>query len=98
MAVGDVYSGLQSVASGATLDIRPAGTMEVVIHDIYYEYDKVELQWTDGVNTLSSLCAIKGGFMGGCTFHCTNSLWLRIKNIHPTEAKLIGYDGIVTHV
>jgi hypothetical protein len=94
MAVGDVYSGLQSVAAGGFLDIQPPAGVEAVITNIYYE-SKVEVYFSDGTNSVLIDSDTAGGSMQGRCFHVTNSLYLRVKNTD-TAAKLIGFDGVIT--
>ncbi len=96
MAVGDVAKNLQSVAAGAYLDIQPSGTVEWVIHNIYHEYD-VTIEVYDGSNSLIFDSDLGSGVYAKYAFHCTNSQRIRVKNTHVSAAKLIGFDGIVTH-
>ncbi len=93
MAVGDVYSDIQSVAAGAYLDIRPAAGVEVVIHNIYHEYD-VQLEFYDGTNSLIFDTDAGAGIYAKYAFHVNNTRRIRVKNTHATLAKLIGYDGV----
>jgi hypothetical protein len=95
MAVGDVYSGLSSVAANDYLDIHPPAGVEAVIHNIYHEYD-VDLILYDGTNSLTFDIDYGAGVYAKFAFHVTNSLWIRVKNRDTTNARLIGYDGIVT--
>jgi len=95
-AVGDSVASCTSVASGATLDVQPSGSIEWVIHNIWFEYD-VELQRYDGTNT-----AVIKQFTGGDwqnffpAIHVTNGNRIRVKNLHGSLAKVICYDGVVT--
>ena len=95
MAVGDVVSGQSSIAAGAYLGIQPGAGAEWVIHNIYHEYD-IELSQYDGTNTLVFDTEANAGVYARYAFHCTNSRCIRVKNTHDSDAKLIGYDGIVT--
>jgi len=94
MAVGDVFSDLQSIAGGEYLDIQPPADTEVVIHNIYHEAG-AELYFYDGTNSLKFDEDSAGGIWAGFFFHCTNSKRIRVKNTD-TIARLIGYDGVVT--
>lgn len=94
MAVGDVYSGLQSVNADAYLDIQPSVGVEVVIHNIYHESD-VQLELYDGANSLIFDTDSGAGVYAKYAFHVTNSIRVRVKNTDGV-AKLIGYDGVVT--
>lgn len=95
MAVGDVKSGLSSVATGAVLDIQAGSGEEWVIHNIYHESD-IDLQWYDGTNTLTWASAIPGpGAETNLQSHVTNTRRVRVKNTN-ASTKLIGYDGVQT--
>jgi nicotinic acid phosphoribosyltransferase len=95
MAVGDVFSGLSSVAAGDYLDIQPSGTVEAVIHNIYHASD-IQLEFYDGTNSLIFDTDTGAGVYAKYAFHVTNGLRIRVKNIS-ASSQLIGYDGIVTH-
>jgi hypothetical protein len=95
MAVGDVVTGLSSVAASGTLDIKPASGVEWVIHNIYYNQGTVEFYKTDGTNLLKFDSDSTFGGRLGVVFHCTNSQWIQIKNT-AASATLIGYDGVQT--
>lgn len=94
MAVGDVKSGLQSIAAGAFLAIQPPSGEEWVIHNVYHESD-VELHFYDGTNSLVFDTDPGAGVYAKYAFHVTNSRYIRVKNT-TTTAKLIGFDGIQT--
>lgn len=95
MAVGDVVTGITSVASAGVLDIRPASGVEWVIHNIYYNQGTVQLYKTDGTNILQFDTDTAQGARLGAVFHCTNAQWIQVKNTAGT-ATLIGYDGVQT--
>ena len=94
MAVGDVFSGLSSVAAAGYLDIQPSAGVEVVIHNIYHESD-VQIEFYDGTNSLIFDTDTGAGIYAKYAFHVTNAIRIRVKNTN-AAAKLIGYDGIVT--
>ena len=94
MAVGDVFSGLSSIAAAGYLDIQPAAGVEVVIHNIYHESD-VQIEFYDGTNSLIFDTDTGAGIYAKYAFHVTNAIRIRVKNTN-AAAKLIGYDGIVT--
>jgi len=94
MAIGDVVSGLSSVAADGFLDIRPGAGEEWVIHNIYHE-DAVELSFYDGSNTITFDVDTGPGVWAWMEYHCNNTRRLRVKNI-ATASKLIGYDGVQT--
>jgi len=95
MAIGDVVNGLVSVAAGANLDIQPAAGVEIVIHNIYHEYD-VDLAFTDGTNVLTFDTDYGKGVYAKYAFHATNSIWIRVINRDTANPRLIGYDGVQT--
>jgi len=95
LAVGDVVNEITSIAAGAYLDLQPSGTIEWVIHNIYHESD-IQLEYYDGTNSLVFDTDAGAGVYAKFAFHCTNAHRIRVKNAAGT-AKLIGYDGIVTH-
>ena len=94
MAVGDVFSGLASIAAAAYLDIQPAVGVEAVIHNIYHDSD-IQLEFYDGTNSLIFDTDTGAGIYAKYAFHVTNAIRIRVKNTN-AAAKLIGYDGIVT--
>jgi hypothetical protein len=94
MAVGDVKSGISSIASGAYLDIRPPTGEEWVIHNIYHASD-IQLELYDGTNSLVFDTDTGAGVYAKYAFHVTNSIRIRVKNTS-ASAQLIGYDGVQT--
>lgn len=95
MAILDVASGLSSVAASGYLDIQPSGTVEWVIHNIYHESD-IQLEYYDGSLSCIFDTDPGAGVYAKYAFHCTSARRIRVKNT-AASAKLIGYDGIVTH-
>ena len=94
MAVGDIFSGLSSIAAAAYLDIQPAVGVEAVIHNIYHDSD-IQLEFYDGTNSLIFDTDTGAGIYAKYAFHVTNTIRIRVKNTN-AAAKLIGYDGMVT--
>lgn len=94
MAVGDVVADIQSIAAAAYLDIQPASGVELVIHNVYHEFD-VELHRYDGVNDLIFDTETGAGVYAKYAFHCNNTDRIRVKNTN-AAAKLIGYCGVQT--
>jgi len=94
MAVGDVFSGLSSIAAAAYLDIQPAAGVEVVIHNIYHESD-VQIEFYDGTNSLIFDTDTGAGVYAKYAFHVTNARRIRVKNT-AAAAQLIGYCGVQT--
>ena len=92
MAVGDVFSGLSSIAAAGYLDIQPVAGVEVVIHNIYHDGD-IQLEFYDGTNSLIFDTDAGTGIYAKYAFHVTNTRRIRVKNT-ATTAQLIGYDGI----
>lgn len=94
MAIGDVTISLTSVADDGYLDIRPSAGVEWVIHNILAEIGtSVELYMSNGTNEIK-VDEHSAGFVD-VHFHCTNSIYYRIKNVSGASAYL-GYDGVVT--
>jgi hypothetical protein len=93
VAVGDVKSGVQLVAAGAFLDIRPPSGEEWVVHNIHAGAAS-EVYFFDGTNSILVDSAGSRGWLGQ-VFHCTNSMYYQIKNVS-AGAALLGYDGIAT--
>ena len=91
MASGDTKSDIQSVATGAYLDIRPAVGEEWTIHNIFHE-DMVELYFYDGTDLLKFDDDTVGGWWAKHALHVTNGIYVRVKNIH-ASGKLVGYSG-----
>jgi hypothetical protein len=94
MAVGDVFSGLSSIAAAGYLDIQPSSGVEAVIHNIYHESD-VQIEFYDGTNSLIFDTDTGAGVYAKYAFHVTNAKRIRVKNTAAT-AKLVGYDGVQT--
>jgi hypothetical protein len=94
MAVGDVYSGISSIAAAGYLDIQPSAGVEVVIHNIYHESD-VQIEFYDGTNSLIFDTDAGAGVYAKYAFHVINARRIRVKNTVATT-KLIGYDGMQT--
>ena len=94
MAVGDVFSGISSVAAAGYLDIQPAAGVEVVIHNIYHDSD-IQLEFYDGTNSLIFDTDTGAGVYAKYAFHVTNARRIRVKNT-AAVAKLIGYCGVQT--
>ena len=96
MAVRDVYSGYSNnLANNGTVDIQPAGTVEAVIHNIYFGGD-VEIYLNDGTNTVKIDEQKGDGVIAWLSYHVTNSIFITIKNVSGVAADF-GYDGIITH-
>jgi len=99
MAVGDVKSGISSVAGSGSLAIQPNGTEEWVVHNIYHQKD-IGLYLSGSASGASGSFWFDndagGGIYARFSFHVNNSFYLSIMNSGSTAA-YIGYDGILTH-
>ena len=97
MAVGDVKSAYSNdLADNGTLDIKPTGTEEWVIHNIYAE-GEAELYWNDGTHSFLFATITGGGWLNGLFSHVTATYYMTLKNI-AGSAKDFGYDGVLTKV
>jgi len=94
MAIGDIFSDIQSVANLAYLDIRPASGKEAVVNNIYYE-DDVAISFYDGVNEVDFDTATGAGIYARFGFDVDNTNRIRVKNTGG-EAHPIGYSGRYT--
>jgi hypothetical protein len=94
MAVGDVVSGISSIAAGSSLTIQPGAGVEWVLHNLYHAAD-VEVYFTDGANSIKFSSDTSFGAWTGMFLHANNTRYFTIKNTN-AAAQLIGYDGIVT--
>ena len=91
MAKGDIKNDLQSIAAGAYLSIQPSTGIAWVVHNIYHA-DAISVELYDGTNSIEFISSQDGP--GGLVYnvhHCTNSIYLRIKN-EESNAELIAYD------
>lgn len=97
MAVLDTYNaGPTSTASGAFLNLQPAGATECVIHNVMWGPGNIEFQYWDGSNLIVvySDTIGAGGSLTTQQFHCTNAKYYRIKSTSATI--LLAADGIYT--
>jgi DNA-binding beta-propeller fold protein YncE len=97
-AVGDIVSGYDNDrAADGTFDIKPAGTVEWVIHNIYFE-DAGEVYWNDGTHSfIIATVAAGGGILNGLFSHVNATNYLTLKNKN-AGAKDMGYDGVITRM
>jgi len=97
-AVGDIVSAyFNDVAADGTLDIKPAGTEEWVIHNIYAE-DAIEVYWNDGSHSfIVATVDAGGGILNGLFSHVNASKYLTLKNKN-VGVKDVGYDGVITRI
>ena len=97
-AVGDMFDAMTSIANGAYIDIQPAASHEVVIHNIYWVTGSdVEVYRYDGANEVKMQPTNNDGLIAFYAFHCNNTRRIRVKNISGAPM-YIAYDGIYTKV
>jgi len=95
MAVGDTVTAVTSTASGSYLAMQPASGVEWIIHNVNVPTGTAaELYKYDGTNEIKIDTNSSGGW-SGFFFHCTNSVYYRVKNTSVSTA-YFGYDGIVS--
>jgi hypothetical protein len=91
-----VWFGPTSVGNGNYLDCQPAGSTEVVIHNVHVPTDKaVEFYVYDGTNEIKMDDDATYGGRQGVQWHCTNAKRYRIKNVSGAPIFLAA-DGVVT--
>jgi hypothetical protein len=97
MAVLDVFhQGPTSTANNAFLTIQPAGTIEVVIHNIIVPTGAaMELEFYDGTNLIKCDEDAVFGSRFGLQLHCTNAKYYRVKNVSGGTVFLAA-DGVRT--
>jgi hypothetical protein len=97
MAVGDAYiKAPESIANAAHLDLQPGAGVEIVVHNIYVPVGSaVELYYFDGTDTIKFDEDPVDGSRYNQQFHCTNSVYVRVKNVSGA-ALILGADGMVT--
>lgn len=95
MAAGDAYIvSPVSTADTSNLDLQPSAGVEVVVHNIYLpEGTKVELYYYDGSDTIKHLTTYTSLY--NVQFHCTNSVYIRVKNVSGAAA-ILAADGMTT--
>lgn len=98
-AVGDIVSGLTyNVAKDAELEIKPAGTEQWVVHNIYCE-DVCWVYWnTASHKFVIAIIATGGSVLTGMFFHVNATQWITVMNKHASDAKGIGYDGVISRL
>ena len=95
MAAGAAYVVTPtSVNNNAFLAFQPAGTTEIVLHNIYVpQGELVEIYWSDGTNDI--LIDQGSESYNDFHFHCTNLVYVRVKNVSGGSIRL-GGDGMYT--
>jgi hypothetical protein len=97
MALRDVVSGIQLTSNALYYDIQPTGTEQWAIHNIYHDAS-IELYYYDGSNSLKFAVESDYGWYPCHDIHCTPTRYVRVKNTSGEDDKLIGYDGVITHI
>jgi hypothetical protein len=83
-----------SVADTAFLVFQPAGSSEIVLHNIYVpQGSAVELYWSNGTNDILIDSGTES--YNDFHFHCTNTVYIRVKNVSGGSIRL-GGDGMYT--
>ena len=97
MAVGDAVGTLSPVPPSGTLNVRPSGSQEWVIHNLYFGSATFDIQIVNSSSTITIDSFSGPGAITGFWFHLTSSQYLRIINKSSSTIPA-GYDGIVTKV
>lgn len=95
MAAGDAYiASPVSTADAAHLDLQPSAGVEVVVHNVYVpEGTAIELYYYDGADTIKHFSTNTSLY--NVQFHCTNSVYIRVKNVSGSAA-ILAADGMTT--
>lgn len=94
MAVGDQAGTIETVTNNASLTIRPSGTEEWVIHNIFAP-TTANIEFYKHGSSLSVLADSNTGSFFNFFFHASNASYITIKNVSGASIE-IGYDGTVT--
>jgi len=88
MAAGDAYiKAPASVSSSSFMDLQPGSGVEVVVHDIYVAAGvSYEIYYSDGTNNILYLAMPAGGGALNLQAHCTNTNYVRVKNVSGSSA------------
>ena len=97
MAAGDAYiKAPASTASGSYLDLQPAGSVEVVVHNIYVATGSAyEVYYSDATNHILALSMPSGGAAMNLQMHCSNSYFVKVKNTSGSTIYMSA-DGMTT--
>lgn len=94
MAAGDAKVALSAVLTTAYLDVKPTGSEEWAIHNLFHGAE-AELYFSDGTNQiLIASDTLEGGWLNQ-TFRVNATYYLRIKNTN-AGTKYLGYTGVIT--
>jgi hypothetical protein len=88
----DTICDVAQLTAGATFDIRPTGTGQWIVHNVYVKSGKqVRVDLTNGAYTIN-VDTITGSLLCFC-FHLTNIYYMKLTNLSG-ETIQVGYDGI----
>ncbi len=96
MAVGEVIGGTAALVQYGTLDIRPTGTEEWIVHNIYFS-DEIEVYYYNGTNLIKFEWQNQGHLPWLC-LHATSARYFRLRAIEPGTTTYVGYDGVVSRI
>ena len=95
MTVGYVSATSTNVASGTYFTFQPAGSQEVVVHNIYCGASAM-VYYGSGTATCVPIYSLSAsGWITGIFTHVTNAEYLMIKNLSSASA-YFAVDGVVT--
>ena len=94
-AAGDAVATITAATGTVYVSLTPANTNEWVIHNITVDV-AAELHFYNGtIDILTSI--IPGGGWYRQAFHCTTSIFYRVRNVTTATGTInVGYDGMVT--
>ena len=97
MAAGDAYiKAPASVSAAAFMDLQPGSGVEIVVHDIYVPAGtSYEIYFSDGTNNILYLDMPAGGGALNLQAHCTNTNYVRVKNVSAAAA-IMAASGMTT--
>ena len=92
----EVVSDVDQIAAGASLQVKPTGTEQWVIHNIWREAD-ITLRFYKDATDFIDVSFTGAGLLAYYSIHVTATLWLEIVNDDLAEQP-IAYDGVVTQL
>jgi hypothetical protein len=94
VAVGDVVSDKQSIATGAFLTIQPSAGVEWQINNLYHQ-SACELYFSDVTDDILIDSHPGAGRWSFESLRANNTIYFKLKNLDPAS-KVLGYDGVRT--
>ena len=94
MAVGGAIADNASVAAASYLTIQPGAGVTWLIKNITWP-DAAAVSTYDGTNECIFHTDTAAGGLLGAQFILTNGDYMRVKNNHVSDAKILHYDGII---